>query len=174
MRNHDTIGGTTRDLITLHQPHPTEHPTTDTIEAREHLNRRYGIRAGISGATLILGTLLAVALMPENVVHATPILVAHTLIACCVAVGAVFVVAWAVERLTRYNRTLTRQTLAELHANRRQVADLTAALTTLTATVGGFDGRFTALEHKIKELPDYGQGVIDGVQMRQDVTTPDT
>lgn len=153
----------TQDALALRRPHPAE----AHLPAPEHewSIRRLGTWWTIAGCIIlvagIVGTLALAVINPHFLDAATGVLFAHLSGMLVVASGASLLTAGLIERVQQQQRTLVRHAMARMNAN----ADLLEALTGVT---DGIVPRLEAIEMAIRDLPGYGQGVIDGALLRSD------
>lgn len=173
----DDTGGTTGDILALGLPHPAERnlPADD----RETRMRRFGRRALFAGITIHVVTILGaltISISTEGPTLTNPVaqMFGTFVIVVLMAAGAVLVALGGAERLQRPQRAMLRHTLTEARrANER--------LDVFVGTVAALPGRVEALTREVRTMqdalarvPDYGRGVIDGVQVRADALGPDT
>jgi uncharacterized membrane protein len=158
--------------LALGQQHPAEQglPASD----REAHTRRWGNRLLVGGTTILIAAIivtLSVATLygtgawgcEDGRLFAT---IALTFID---TLGAILATVGFLERRDRSHRAATRQAI-------QRQKDTVAQLELLVGLVSALPGRLSALEDRagtiekaIEQLPNYGQGVIDGAQMRANV-----
>jgi hypothetical protein len=152
-----------QDALTRRRPHPAE----AHLPALEHewSTRRLGTRWTIAGSVILVagtvGTLALAVINPDFLDAATGVLFAHLSGMLVVASGASLLTAGLIERVQQQQRTLVRQAMTRINTN----AEL---LQTLNGITDGIVPRLEAIERAIRDLPDYGQGVIDGALLRTD------
>jgi hypothetical protein len=162
------VGQSTEDLLSLREPHPAEPATTKPhIADRERLNRRYGLICLISGLATIVLTVIVVTLCREGLTHNRPPFVTMTVIMAILGAGFVGLNAGLLEVLTRYNRTMSRQVLAGQVQVTSILSGQAKAIDDLRTRVAGLKDDHARIDDVISKLPDYGAGVIDGMQIRQ-------
>jgi len=171
------LPGDTRDLTDIGAPHPAER----ALPAREVETaiRHRGTQWIISGASLIVADIIAVLTTAVLIDHLDPVI---ALLICVGAMlpltaGGALLTAGTIEWTQRPTRTLIRAAMARAEIN-GDTADGTRELVNqlivaVESTRERDDDRHRQLEDRLDRidkaiagLPDYGRGVIDGVQMR--------
>lgn len=175
--------GPTRDLMTARRPHPAE-PTFDNgkpgIADREQLNRRLGLISTTIGLGITVITVITVALCRESLTRTRPPVVVMTVIIALLGLGVVGFAVGLQEVLQRYNRTLARAAMARqgeqarlLRAAVARQSEQARMLREVAEAMELLRQRLAAIEQVIAKLPDYGAGVIDGMQIRQSAVQED-
>jgi hypothetical protein len=184
---YDDIGGTTRDNLTAGKPLPAEQVTGEPddepddkpgkkpgIPDLEKLNRRYGLILMIGGLAVVFLTVTGILLFEENLRGSRPPFVTMSVIIAFLSMGVTGIAVGLQEILQRYGRHLTRKVLAKqaeqarrLHDAMSEQAEQVRLLRELTTAMDLFRERLAAIELAIAKVPDYGAGVIDGMQIRQ-------
>jgi hypothetical protein len=172
----DHTGGTTRDILALGEPHPAEHGHAP--DEREDTTRRFGRRCFITGLSVITAAVfgafaLVIATEGPTLINPVAEMFGILTLITLIAAGVSLIVVGGVERLQRAQRASSRRTLGEARrANER--------LDVFVGTVSALPGRVEALTREVRcmqdalaRVPDYGRGVIDGVQVRADALGPD-
>lgn len=163
------VGHTTRDVLALGHPHPAE----ATLPAKEHeaVIRRLGTWWTISGAAvLVLAVIaaLAVALADRHSFLTSPTgaLFTHLAGMLLAAIGTSLFVAGLMERIQQPQRTLIRHAMTRALANADVLEELSETMQRVSDAMVALSVGMAKLEEVVASLPDYGQGVIDGAQMR--------
>ena len=163
----DDLGGRTDDLITSRQDHPDEPDQQKPgIPNRERINRRYGRSLMIVGLSLLAGTTLTVALIPDRITDKAPSLVTMTVVHDCLLLGTAGILASLLEMLSRYNRHLARKTLHQQAAVQEQIDVMVGLLSAVSQRLAAAEH---GLESLVKALPDgiqkqYWAGFNDAVR----------
>jgi hypothetical protein len=144
--------------VTEHtQPDPTAAiPPADIAARVEHDTRREGRTMLAAGLTLA-GLTVVTALTCRFIAHE---LFPYEITNLLYFVAAVFTVCGLYERADRRRRAGIRYAI---EAQEKNIAVNQQHGDTLVKVLDRLD----AMERTVAALPDYGQGVIDGVQMRQ-------
>lgn len=152
------VGETTRDLLDDSRRLPGEPPAPEARgHDREEYNRRYGRHFGQAGAAVVALTLICVAVIPEHVAEVVPRIVAAAIVTSLLLLGFGGLLIWVMERLTRYNRSLTRRVLAQQDAQAEQLKTLTEAVANLTPALqeqikkAGADGWYCGYASRVKD-----------------------
>ncbi|HEY6117702.1 MAG TPA: hypothetical protein VI172_17240 [Candidatus Dormibacteraeota bacterium] len=164
----DDIGGTSRDLRTLGLPDPAEahlKPGDTEDDTRTRGRRSLVIGCTLAGTGLI-GSLIAAVIggYSPSISPNVRLFVTLAVIAMSCA-GTGFIVDGLTERRDRVARATAREQI-------RMIADNTARIDVIMGLVGAIPARLDAMEKTLKDVPDYGKGVIDGVQMRAEAAHP--
>lgn len=164
----DDLGGDSRDLRTRGIPDPAEAALNPAD--RETRIQRTDRRTLIGGVTIIVGALigsLSLAIATDGPTFHNPVSQMYgvlTLITI-VATGGILIAVGATGRRQRLERAMMRELMRKLQAN----AD---RLEVVMGIVAAIPGRLDAVEQALGDVPNYGKGIIDGVQMRADVLHP--
>ena len=181
----DDQGGRTGDLLSLRHPHPAEQQPAVSISTTEASIRRYGhVLTGVGLALTVIplfASLTVAALDPQAVDDEGRVgRVVSIFLFTMLSVGVGMLTVAGLERLTRYNRTLSRQIIGNQGDIRADIEDLRSSMQYNIGLVAAVPGRLDAVQReldevkeRIKHVPDYGRGVIDGMQVRADALGPD-
>lgn len=172
----DDLGGNTEDLITLRQALPAEADAQP--EDREHRVRRFGRINYITG--VVLGTAfmfnsLSMALISNHHAFNNPTgeLFAVLSLIAITDLATALVILGGMERLHRPQRSATRQVLAQQAAIMEQLNFVVGAATVVPGRLAAIEQRLDDMTGTIRAVPDYGRGVVDGMQIRNEALGPE-
>lgn len=162
------LGGDSRDLRALGIPEPAEmHLQTRDRETRIRRTDRWAL---ISGVTIIVGALLGstgLAVATDGPTFHNPIAQMYGILTLVtlVAAGAILIAIGATGRRQRLERAMMRELMRKTQGNVER-------LDVVMGIVAAIPGRLDAVEQALDDVPNYGKGVIEGVQMRQEALHP--
>lgn len=163
------LQGDTRDLTDIGARHPAERalPASEV----ETAIRRRGAQWIITGASLIVADIIGVLTTAILVDHLDPVI---ALLICVGAMlpltaGGALLTAGTIEWTQRPTRTLIRAAMARAETNGDTAEGTRALVDDLIARLRQLEDHLDRIDKAIADLPDYGRGVIDGVQMRSEV-----
>ena len=165
------LGNPTDELLALGRPHPVEaniHPVD-----RERPTRRFGRYNYLIGlavaVTAVIGALTAAVLTEKRLfVSGNGELFAMLTFVGLMILGGALVTVGGVERNMRHHRAAVRQALLGNSHVGEQVDRLMEAVAPLCERLAALEQKMEEVGQKVSERPSYGDGVIDGIQMRTD------
>lgn len=143
-----TPGDRTQDLNALGEPHPTENAEArhkPTVSNAERHLQRVGDRCLGGGVIAGLLGVIIIAVARDNLRDSSPPFLTFSLIIAWFSTCGAFMVTGLIERISRYPRAMQRRILERLEA----------------------------VEKAMEAVPDFGQGVVLGVELRQQTVPPD-
>jgi hypothetical protein len=172
----DDLGGNTEDLLALHRVLPAE--TTTHPGDREHRVRRFGRVNYVTGVTLGVAFMmfsLALALVTDHGAFTDPTarLFATLSFVAIMLVATALVLLGGLERLNRPQRSATRQVLAQLAVMREQLDVVLGPALVVPGLLAAIEKRLDEMTATIAAVPDYGRGVVDGMQIRNEALGPE-
>jgi len=157
-------------------------PIADNLDPPETEVRRFGRRSLTAGLIIAPGTyvlcLVAAVLSGNKMWTETKgqLFSVLGLITLFTAAAALILIG-GVERLQRPLRARQKQGVLDIDRNRilieRGVVDNQERFDVIMGLLAPIPGRLSAIEEAIVRVPDYGRGVIDGMQVRADALGQD-
>ncbi len=169
----DDLGGDSRDLRALGQPNPAERGIP--WQEREDAVQRRGTQQTIAGTVTLVATYLlymagAVATNNETADTETAGLLMVLAFTTTQMVGAVLLAFGMLERHNRPYRVHLRRMVESAEEAAASAHTMTALAGPASTQLKAIHEALAGLNERIDKMPGYGQGVMDGATLREQIS----